>query len=98
MVMVVADPVLEPSRRPGGLNATDESCGDQDAQSVVHRLQRDGADLRPGDVGHDVGRDVRLTGDRPQHRQPLSRDLNAAFAQEVCRVGSHPDRVDQVFD
>ena len=98
MVMVVADPVLEPSRRPGGLNAADESCGDQDAESVINRLQRDGADLRLGDVGDDVGRDVRLTGDGPQHRQPLSRNLDAVFAQEACWVCSHGDRVDQFFD
>ncbi len=98
VVMVVADPVLEPSRRPGGLNAADESSGDKDAQSVVHRLQRDGADLSSGDVGHDVSGNVRLTGDRPQHGQPLGRDLNAALAQEVCWVGGHVGRLDQFFE
>jgi hypothetical protein len=39
MVVVVADPVLEASRCPGGLNAPEEAFGDQDAEGVVHRLK-----------------------------------------------------------
>ena len=39
MMMVVADPILEARWRTGGLNAPDEALGDQDVQSVVHRLQ-----------------------------------------------------------
>jgi hypothetical protein len=89
VVVVIADSILEASRRPGGLNAADQSFGHQDGERVVHRLERDGADLGPDDLGHDVGRDVGLTGDRSQHRQPLSGDLNAAFAEEVCRVNCH---------
>ena len=69
MMVVVADAILEARRRPGGLNAPDEALGDQDAEGVVHRLERDGTDLGPDDLGHAVGRDVGLTRDRPQHRQ-----------------------------
>ena len=86
MVVVVADAIFEASRRSGGLNAPDQAFGDQHAEGVVHRLQRDGADLGPDDLGHAVGRDVRLTRDRPQHRQSLGRDLNAAFTKKRRRV------------
>ena len=89
MVVVVADAILEARRRSGGLNAPDEALGDQDAERVVHRLQRDGADLGPDGLGHGVGRDVGLTGDRPQHRQSLGRDLNAVLTKKVSRIGGH---------
>ena len=36
-----------------------------------------------------VGRDVGLTRDRPQDRQSLGRDLNAALTKEISRVGGH---------
>ena len=86
MVMVVADAILEASRRSGGLNAPDEAFGDQEAESVVHRLERDGADLGPDDLGHAVGGDVRLPRDRPQDRQSLGRDLNPVLTKEVGRI------------
>jgi len=87
MVVVVADPILEASRCPGGLNAPDESFGDQKAKGVVHRLERDGTDLGPGDLGHAVGRNVGLTCDGPQDSQSLSRYLDAALTKEVRRIG-----------
>jgi len=90
MVVVVAYPILEASSRPGGLNAADQAFGNQNAERVVHRLKRNGADLGSDDVRHDVGRDVGLTGDRPQDSQSLGRDLNAALAQEVCGVRHVP--------
>jgi len=62
MVMVVADSVLESRGRSGGLNAPDQMLGDQDAERVVHRLERDGADLGPHGFGDRIGRDVGLTG------------------------------------
>ena len=65
MVMVVADPILETSRCAGGLNAPEEAFGDQDAERVVHGLERDGTDPGPDDLGHAVGRDVGLTCHRP---------------------------------
>ena len=58
MVVVVADAIFETSRRPGGLNAPDEAFGDQEAEGVVDRLERDRADLGPDDLSHAVGRNV----------------------------------------
>jgi hypothetical protein len=98
MVVVVADPVLEASRCPGGLNAPEEAFGDQDAEGVVHRLERDGPDLGPGDLRHFVGRDVGVTRDRSQDGQSLGRDLNTALPKEVSRGRSHADRIDQFLD
>ena len=66
-----------------------EAFGDQDAERVVHRLERDGADLGPDGLGHRIGRDVGLTGDRPQDSQSLRRDLNAALTKE-CQPGRWP--------
>ena len=89
MVMVVTDPVFEARRRPGGLNAPDQALGDQQAKRVVHRLQRDGADFGPDDLGYGVGGDVRLTGYRSQHRQALCGDLDTALPKDVCRGTDH---------
>ena len=89
MVVIVADPIFEASRRSSGLNAPDQPLGDQEAQGVIHRLQGDGTNLGPDDFGHGVGRDVGLTRDRPQDRQPLGGDLNAAFPKKGRRVGNH---------
>jgi hypothetical protein len=98
MVVVVADPILESGRRSGGPNAPDQALGDQNAEGVVHRLERDGTDLGPDDLGHGVGRDVGLTRYRPQDSQSLGRHLDAALPKEVGRVGGHSVRVDQFLD
>jgi len=98
MVVVVADALLETSRRAGGLNAPDKVLGDQDAEGVVHRLERDGTDLGPDGLGHGVGRDVGLARDRPQDSQSLGRHLDTALPKEVSRVSCHAFRVDQFFD
>ena len=89
MMVVVADPILEAGRRAGGLDAADQAFGDQEAQRVVHRLERDGADLGPDDLGHAIGGDVGLAADRAEDRQTLGRDLNAARAKERRLIRSH---------
>jgi hypothetical protein len=95
MVMVVAYTVLEPGRRPGGLNSPDQTFGDEEAEGIVDRLKRDGADLGPDRFGHAVGRDVRLTRDRSKDCQSLRGHLDAALPKESRRVGWHRDRVTQ---
>jgi hypothetical protein len=89
MVVVVANPILEPSRRPGGLNTPDQALGDQEAKGVVHRLERNGTDLGPDELGRTVGRDVGLTRYRPEDSQSLGGDLNPVLTEEVCRAGDH---------
>jgi hypothetical protein len=71
------------------LYAADEALGDQDAESVVHRLARDGANLGLDDIGHAVDRDVGLTRNRPQDSQSLGGDLNAVLTKEIDRVSEH---------
>jgi hypothetical protein len=64
VVVVVANSILEASRRSRRLNAPHEPFADQDVQGVVHGLVGDGADLRPDDLSHAVGGNVGL----PRHR------------------------------
>ena len=84
--MVVADPVLVARRRPGGLDAPEEALVGEDAERVVDGLARDGADLGPHDLVDVVGGAVRPVGHRPQHGQPLGRDLQAVLAEERIDV------------
>jgi hypothetical protein len=89
MVMVVADAGFETSRGPGRLNPPDESFANQQAEGVVHRLERDGADLGPHNLGHAIGGDMRLDRDRPQDSQSLGGDLKTALTKQIRRVGHH---------
>lgn len=98
MVVVVVDPILEASRRPGGLNTSDETAGDKHAEGVVHRLKRDGTNLPPDRLGYAVGRDVGLPRDCPQNRQALRSHLNPALTEEVGLIGDHPHTVTQTID
>jgi hypothetical protein len=94
VVVIVADPGLEARGRPGGLDTPDEAHIDQDAEHVVHRLDRDGAHLRPDGLGHGIGRHVGLTRNRSQDGQALARDSVAALTKQVGRVGGHvPDPI-----
>jgi hypothetical protein len=75
------------------LYPSNETFGDQYTKGVVHGLKRDGADLSPDDVGHDVGGDVRLCRDCTQDGQSLRRHLNAVSTEELSRVGGHAPSV-----
>jgi hypothetical protein len=92
MVVVVADPVFEQRRRPGRLNAPDDALGDQEGERVVHGLKGDGANLDPDDLGHTVGRDVRLPRHRPENSQSLGGDLNTPLPKEVGGGAGHATR------
>ena len=96
-MVVIADPILEASCCSGGLNAPEEPFGNQEAERVVHRLERDGTDLGPDDIGHAVGCYVRLTRNRAQHSQALSCYLNTALPEEVGGV-HHRKRIDQCLE
>jgi hypothetical protein len=92
MVVVVADAILEASRRPRRLNASDESLSGQQAEGVVDRLQRDGADLGPHGLGDAISGDVGLAPDRAQHSQALRRNLNAVLTKKVSLIDGHTNR------
>jgi hypothetical protein len=98
MVMVVADASLEPCRRSCRLDPPDQAFGVQNTQAVVHRLERDGADLFSDGCGHGVSRDVGLARDGPKNSQPLRGDLNAALFEDLSRVDGHPGMLDQIME
>jgi hypothetical protein len=90
VVMVVTDAILVARRRPGRLDAQDEAFGHEHSERVVHRLERDRADLRPGDGCDLVGRDVRPSRDRAHDGQSLRCHPDTASPQEIDRVaGRH---------
>jgi hypothetical protein len=61
-------------------------------------LERDGTDLGSDDLGHTVGRNVRLTCDRSQDCQSLGRDLNATLTKEAGGVVRHAYRINQFLE
>ena len=82
MVVVVADPILVARRRPGGLDAPEQTHVGQHADGVVHRAARDGADVGPDDLDHVVGGEVGPARHRPQHGQALRGDLETLLPKE----------------
>ena len=84
--MVVADPVLEASRRPGGLDTSDEALVGESRKCVVHRLTGNGTDLPPDDRVDVVRGAVRSVGYRSQNSQALGRDLQAVPAEKSIAV------------
>ena len=98
VMVIVIDSTFVERGRSDRLNSPDKALVNQHAESVVHGLARDGADINPGGFGHTVGRDVRLSGHGPQHRQALGRRLDAVLAKEVNWARSHSARVPQILD
>jgi hypothetical protein len=86
MMVVVADTVFEEGRRPGWLDAADETFGYEHAERVVHRLERDRTDLGPDRFGDGIRRDVGPARDGPEDGEPLRRDLDAALTKEFGRT------------
>src|SRR5207237_9433239 len=82
VVMVVANPVLVASRRPGGLDAPEEALLGENAEGVVHRLAGHGTELGPHDLVDVVRGAVWSAGHRPQHSHPLGRDLQTVLTEE----------------
>jgi hypothetical protein len=98
VVVVVTGPTLEARRRPGGLDAPNETLLGKDAEGVVHRLTGDDADLGPYGLGDVVRSAVRLTRYRRQNRQALGRDLNAVLAEEIGWIVTHNWRIRPISD
>lgn len=89
MVVVVADAGLEAGGRTSRLDAPDDAFAHQDAERVVDRLQGNRANFRPDGFGHAIRGDMRVTRDRPQHGQPLGRDLKAVLTKDLRGVSHH---------
>ena len=87
--MIVADAILEPRGRSGRLDAADQAFGDEQAERVVDRLQRNRANLGTHGVGDGIGRHMRRARDGPQDREPLRGDVETPLSKERCRVGGH---------
>jgi hypothetical protein len=68
------------------LDAPEESFVDEHRECVVHRLERDRADLAADDVGHAVHRTVRRAGDGAQDSETLGRHLNAVLPKKFGGV------------
>jgi hypothetical protein len=89
MMVIVTDARFETRRRPRRLDAPDDAFANQDAQRVVHRLQRDRANLGAYGVGHAVRGDMRMPRHCSQHSQSLRRDLKTMLSKKLRRVGDH---------
>lgn len=85
--MVVADPILIKSGRPGRLNAPNQSLFDQHAEGIINRLLRDRTDLGANLFGDYVHGAVRPARNSIQHGQTLGRNRNAVLTKEGGRIG-----------
>jgi ATP-dependent DNA ligase len=89
MVMIVADAILEASRRPGRLDPAEEPFSDQHVERVVHGLRGDGSDFCADRRCYRVSRHVGLHRNGFQHRKPLRRYLNAVLSEEFDWIARH---------
>lgn len=98
MVVVVPDSSFESGWRARRLNAPDESFGDQNAEGVIDRLERDRTDLSSDRFGHRIGCDVRLSRDDAKDGQTLGCDLDASLPQQLRGIDVHPNILDQILE
>lgn len=98
MVVVIADPALEPRGRARGLNPPDETLNGQQRQRVVDGLQGDGTELAARGLGDAVGSGMRLRANRPKDGDPLRGHLYAARAQLLGGIGKQRDRLYQILE
>lgn len=85
VMVVVIDPDLIASRRTRRLDAPDEVIFGQDAQRVIDRLTRDGADVGPYQLLYVLRGPVRPAGHSSHDGQSLSGHLNASLPEHVGR-------------
>jgi hypothetical protein len=97
VVVIVADTILVPGRRPGGLNPPDQTVFGQHRQGVVHCLPRNGTDLATNRFGNVIRRRVRTTRDGPQHRYPLRSDLQTTVAKKFRWVIGHSRSINEFW-
>ena len=91
VVVVVADPTLVATCRARRLDAANQVLVDQNAERVIDRLPRDGAELGAHDVAQLVGCGMWVLRNDAHDRESLSGDLDAVLAQEFCCWFEHEE-------
>jgi hypothetical protein len=86
-VVIVIDAVLVASRRPRGLDASDQSVLGECPERVINGLARNGADLGADDFLDVIRRAVRAARDRAQHGESLSRYLKPVLTKYRGWIG-----------
>ena len=89
VMVIVADAVLVPCRRSGGLDAANQVLVDQQTERVVDGLTRDRADNSTDILGQVISRRMRTKGQGTHDRQPLRGDLDPVLAQELIPGVDH---------
>ncbi len=87
--MVIADATLKKGWGSNGLDTTDTTLFNQQCESVVDRLARNGANFVSSSIVDDVGGPVRMVGDRFHHRQPLGGDVNPEMTKSGSEISGH---------
>lgn len=89
VVVVVAGAAFVPCRRPGRVDAPNQTLFGENAEGVVHRLAGNGADLLPDGRDDVVRGAVRSTRHCRQNGKALSSDLNTVSSEENGRIVVH---------
>lgn len=98
VVVVVADPVLEPGRGARRLDPADETGFGEGAEGVVDRLARNGPDGVAGVGGDLVGGGVGVGGNGLHDGDSLSGDLYAVAAEQRDGIVGHGVRLARIMD
>ncbi len=85
VMVVVPNPMLVAGRRPGGLDAPEQTPIDEHSECVVDPLTGDRAQLGPDRLGHLVGGAVRGLGHGAKDCQALRRHLKSAITKKGRR-------------
>ncbi len=97
MVVIVSDAIFVQSRRADRLDSPDQPFVDQEAESVVDGLARNGADVGLRSLGDVVSGAVWMKSDGPQDRETLGGDMKAMPSQHVCIIGDHNSENRQIW-
>jgi hypothetical protein len=89
MMVIIAHPIFVASRRPGRLNPPNQPLLSERPQRVVHRLPRNGPDLRANLPGNFVRRRMRPPRQHLEHGHPLGGHPQPTSTQEFSRITRH---------
>jgi hypothetical protein len=91
MVVVIADPALEPGRMSGGLNPPQQARRNARSQHVVDGLRGHRTELLPHARPDGVRSGVRMLGEPGQHDNPRHRDPQPGRTQRPRRCAVRID-------